>query len=127
MRSFIALTLCLLPLCVNAADFIVDGVYYNITSSTDNTCQITYNTTSYNSYAGKVVIPEEVTYNGTTYSVTSIGNNAFRASSALSEVTIPTSVTSIGTYAFYNCTALHNITIPNNVKTIGSYAFSGCI
>ena len=31
----------------------------------------------YDDYTGNVVIPETVTYNGTTYSVTSIGEKAF--------------------------------------------------
>ena len=54
-------------------------------------------------YNGDIVIPESVTYNGSTYNVTSIGNNAFYWCSGLTSVTIPNSVTSIGDYAFYHC------------------------
>jgi hypothetical protein len=39
-------------------------------------------------------------------SVTSIGQEAFRACSGMASVTIPNSVTSIGNYAFYYCSAL---------------------
>ena len=53
-----------------------------------------------NEYSGNVVIPESVTYNGTSYPVTSIGYSAFCDCSGLTSVTIPNSVTSIGSGAF---------------------------
>ena len=82
-------------------------LYYNITS--DNTIEVTYysSTTTDNNYvSGDVVIPSSVTNNGTTYSVTSIGDAAFSDCSSLTSVTIPNSVTSIGDYAFYLCSGL---------------------
>jgi len=66
---------------VSAHDFEVDGIYYNITSSTDMTVKVTYRGNYYNSYSneyiGSVVIPESVTYGGSTYRVTSIGSSSF--------------------------------------------------
>ncbi len=59
-------------------------------------------------------------------SVTNIGLSAFRNCSSLQSVTIPNSVTSIGNYAFRNCSNLQSVTIPNSVTSIGMYAFSGC-
>ncbi|MCR5361508.1 MAG: leucine-rich repeat domain-containing protein [Bacteroidales bacterium] len=67
-----------------------------------------------------------MTYNGTTYSVTSIGNSAFYWCSGLTSIEIPNSVTSFGRYAFYGCTGLTSIVIPSGVTSIGWSAFDGC-
>ena len=101
----VAVLLC--SVSANAHDFKVGGIYYNITSSTDLMVEVTYGGSSSsaytNEYTGFVTIPESVTYNGTTYSVTSIGYQAFCYCSGLTSVTIPNSVTSIGDAAFSGC------------------------
>ncbi|MBR4211499.1 MAG: leucine-rich repeat domain-containing protein, partial [Oscillibacter sp.] len=51
--------------------------------------------------------------------VTSLGNYAFRACSALASVTIPDGVTSIGESTFYDCSSLTSVTIPDSVTSIG--------
>ena len=104
MKAFKHLFVAMLLLCsiaANANSFEVDGVYYNVTSEENKTVAVTYNYS--NEYTGSVVIPESVTYNGTTYSVTSIGSSAFYYCSGLTSITIPNSVTSIGSSAFYYC------------------------
>ena len=110
-----------------AHDFEVDGIYYNYLDG--NNVKVTYRGNYYNSYdneyAGEVIIPSTVTYNGTTYSVTSIGDYAFEDCS-LASITIPNSVTSIGRGAFYYCRSLTSVTIGNSVKSIGNYAFYYC-
>ena len=115
---------------VNAHDFEVDGIYYNITNATNKTVAVTYSGSSYssvdNEYIGSVVIPESVSYNGKVYSVTSIEERAFFRCSGLTSVTIPNSVTSIGNDAFWYCSGLTSITIPNSVTSIGSGAFESC-
>ena len=118
----------ILPAAATAHDFVVDGIYYNINGSE---ATITYkgtNSTQYsNEYSGDVSIPSTVTYNGATYSVTSIGEKAFLECSRLTSIDIPNSVTTIGNYAFYGCSGLTSITIPNSVTFIGDYAFYNCL
>ena len=80
------------------------------------------------SASGPLVIPESVTYNGTAYTVTTIGWSAFYGCSGFTgSLTIPNSVTTIGSYAFWFCSGFTgSLTIPNSVTTIGNRAFSGC-
>ena len=132
-RLIIMVAICMLSLHAMAYDFSYTHqgktLYYNITS--DNTVEVTcYSHSIYdndNNYvSGDVVIPSSVTNNGTTYSVTSIGDNAFRNCSGLTSITIGNSVTSIGEGAFYECSELISVTIPNSVTSIGDYAFLEC-
>ena len=112
-----------------AHDFEVDGIYYKVLSNVDKTVEVTYRgdyASDYsNEYTGSVVIPDSVTYDGTTYSVTSIGESAFRECSGLTSITIPNSVTSIGEFAFA-VTGLTNIRIPNSVTNISNNVFGAC-
>ena len=113
---------------IYASDTKVDGIWYDFDDS-NLTAAVTYrgnNYFDYSEYSGSVVIPDSVTYNGTTYSVTSIGEYAFYDCSSLTSVTIPNSVTSIGEEAFWGCSSLTSITIPNSVTSIGDYAFEDC-
>ncbi|MCM1336590.1 MAG: leucine-rich repeat domain-containing protein, partial [Candidatus Amulumruptor caecigallinarius] len=82
-------------LSVYAYDFKIDGICYNINND-KTSVSVTYVSSSYGSYAGNITIPPSVTYNGTEYAVTSIGESAFNNCSSLQSVTIPNSVTSIG-------------------------------
>ena len=132
MKTIKHLFTALLLLCATVAtahDFEVDGIYYNITSSTDLTVEVTYKgyeSSSYGEYSGYITIPSTVFYSGEQYSVTYIGGFAFDQCRSLTSVTIPESVISIGDYAFYACWDLTSITIPEGVTSIGDYAFSGC-
>ncbi|MBQ9143899.1 MAG: leucine-rich repeat domain-containing protein, partial [Paludibacteraceae bacterium] len=114
---------------LSAYDFQVGDLYYNITSSSaPYTVMVTYqvysSSTNYSDLT-TATIPENVTHNGITYSVTEIGEDAFRACKSLTSVTIGNSVTSIGSWAFQGCSALTSITIPNSVTSIGIWAFEG--
>jgi hypothetical protein len=101
-----------------------NGFNFNITSSTTPyTVEVT------NGYYGTwhdLVIPSNVTYNGISYSVTKIANNAFLNDIYLTSIRIPNSVTRIGNYAFSVCLNLTTIDLPNSITTIDSSAFNGC-
>ena len=69
-------------------------------------------------------IPREIKYDGRTYRVTSIVNNAFSQMQGLTSVIIPNCVKSIGESAFFGCTGLTSVT--KLWGTIGRKAFKGC-
>jgi hypothetical protein len=119
---------------LSAYDFKVDGICYKILS--DTTAEVTYKSYNKDAYGascyngndvhGAIVIPSTVTYSGKSYSVTGIGNGAFRSSnSGPTSIEIPNSVTYIGEYAFYNCLSLTDIYNPSGLY-IGQYAFCSC-
>lgn len=119
---------------------VVDGVEYQITSST--TC--TFNKLK---DAGRidVVIPSIVNIEGGDYLVTTIGNDAMHKKNNLMSYTlytgfsflrgnfkarsveIPNTVTSIGEKAFAGCSMLQEINIPESVTVIGEKAFENCM
>ena len=109
-----------------AYDFEVDGIYYDITDRVVREVEVKFRDTYYNSYSGDVVIPGNVSYNGDTYRVTSIGDYAFLNCSGLTSVTIGSEVTSIGKRAFSGCNSLSSVTIGSGVTSIGNWAFDGC-
>ena len=110
-----------------AYDFVVNEIYYR--RITSNTAKVTYRDTNYDNYSGYVSIPASVSYAGTAYTVTKIGEYAFRGTNDgghLTSVTIPSTVTEIEHDAFWLQMNLGNVTIPTSVKTIGDYAFCWC-
>ncbi len=134
-RAMMAVAMVLLSLQAMALDYDFSytyqgkTLYYEILTGSTNAVAVTNYSTAYsinNHVSGGVVIPSSVEYNGATYSVTSIGRDAFMNCPDLISISIPNTVTSIGGFAFRDCTGLISITIPNSVTSIGRSAFSGC-
>ena len=129
-KSLLLFVLTLLStLTASAYDAEIDGIYYNFDIST-RTAEVTYyvyaSESNSSAYTGSVTIPETVTYEGVTYSVTLIGNSAFYKCRSLTSVTIPNSVVEIGNSAFHKCISLTSIKIPSTVTSIGNLAFDDC-
>ena len=132
MLTTIVVLLCSVTVC--GYDFKVDGICYNIIDKKKQTVSVDrdisyggfYGETHVTKYSGCVEIPESVTYNSKTYTVTAISRSAFYECYGLTSVTIPNSITSIGEKAFYDCDGISSITIPNSVTSIGYEAFYDC-
>ena len=71
-------------------------------------------------------IPATVKYNGVTYKVVQISDNAFKGCTKLTKVTIGSNVTKIGKKAFYQCKKLKTINMKKAAKitSFGKNAFS---
>ena len=111
-----------------ASDIEIDGIYY-IFDSNKMTATVTYGGSGYSyindEYSGKVTIPETVVYEGETYTVTAIGEDAFRECSC-TDVRLPKNITSIGDYAFYFCRSLLYVQFSDSLRSIGNCAFYYC-
>ena len=121
--------LCMLisTLSVWAHDFEVNGIFYKIMTNTsvyvsykgDNVIDFS------DEYSGSINIPPTVTYNGKTYTVEGVWNNAFKYCTGVTSITIPNTVTTINQSAF-SVTGITSIEIPSSVTTIGQDAFNSC-
>ncbi|MCR4660253.1 MAG: leucine-rich repeat domain-containing protein [Bacteroidales bacterium] len=75
---------------------------------------------------GGLDIPSTVQHDGTTYTVTDIGRQAFFGCSGLTRVSVPESVTNIAAMAFNYCSSLDTIELPTTLNKIASAAFGDC-
>ena len=111
-RFSLLLLAILLPALATAHDFEVDGIYYKINGNEATvTFKGRYCNSFYDEYSGSVVIPATVTYNETTYPVTSIDALAFFWCTEMTSIVIPNSLTEIGQEAFARCPGLANIVV----------------
>ena len=124
-KLFLLSMLICLSVVARAADVVIDGIFYNL-SSNDKTAEVTRNPDTNKKYEGAIVIPETISFGGVEYKVSKIGGWAFIDCTSLSSVVIPESVTYIGGGAFQNCSNLYSINIPSSVTFIDGKAFYGC-
>ena len=127
MKKIFFTLLALLACSFSFAEIVKIGdLYYSLSS---NTAQVVKDQTSNNSvYSAytSVAIPASVTYNSTTYSVTSIGTSAFEGLTNLESVVLPSTITTINTDAFYGCTKLSSVNLPKGLTSINLRAFYNC-
>ncbi len=97
-------------------------ITYKVTNAAKQEVQYTSNKTTQK----KVVVPDTVTVDGITYTVTSVADKAFANNKKLKSVTISKNITTIGKNAFSGCKNLKNIVIKSTkLKKIGKKAFKG--
>ena len=82
--------------------------------------------TGYTGSSEYLTIPSTITNNGVTYTVTSLGQNAFKENSTIKRVYISSGIKSIGTMCFYKCSNLTYISIPNTIQRMDSCCFQLC-
>lgn len=77
---------------------------------------------------GALSIPETVSHDGVTYTVTEIGERAFQNCTSLSgDLVIPNTVRRIETEAFECCSGFHGtLTLSNQLVYVGYLAFNNC-
>ena len=127
LLATLAVLLC--SISARAHDFEVDGIYYNVISSSNLTVEVTFRGEYwhyYDEYQGVVKIPSTFFYNGMEYHVVSIGSEAFYGCRGLTSIILPESLTSIGSKAFYDCWGLTSINFPEGLTSIGSETFYHC-
>lgn len=111
-------------------DFKVNDLNYCITSETE--VGVSYSLVNFlgiNPIAKSkknISIPDTVTYQGKTYTITSVCSGAFKNYRHVVSISIPNSVSSIGSKAFENCKSLTSINIPDGVSTIDEHTFNSC-
>lgn len=106
----------------SAQNFMSGGIGYHVLSSEDHTVEVT-GKESCTPYSGNINIPATVTYNGETYDVVALGEEAFSQAS-LSGIIIPSSVTQIKRGCFLFASGPSSITIPASVAVIEPMAFA---
>ena len=109
----------------NANRFVVDGFAYEVLSD-GISVEVEPNKYDKN-HLTAIRIPSYVTYNGTTYTVTSIHDYTFNGCSEAISIELPPTLTTIKAGAFQKCTSLTSVTIPSGITYIGDDIFKGCV
>ena len=85
----------------------IDGVTYEFDEPA--TGEATVVPSNNGNYSGEIFIPATVTYNGQEYTVTVIGDNAFKQCRNLTSVSMPYTIKSLGDKAFFQCSGIITI------------------
>ena len=118
----------------------IEGFWYDLYTDSPNTATVVGYTSEnqYNQNPSYLTVPQTVTYNGQTYTVTAIGDDAFTPTSEggtytlvgfrnnLVTLNLPSTITYIGDRAFNGFTRLLFFELPTSLTHIGDEAFKNC-
>jgi hypothetical protein len=99
-----------------------DGMIFEVDEDTKEAALTSY----YDVDQEEFLVPDEISYNGKVYPVTSVGESAFESDPVLTTVTLGSNVTTLDTDAFYSCPELTSITLDDSLTTIEEYGIGGC-
>lgn len=111
----------------------LNGIIYELNSNT-----LTAKVAGYSEKPEIVVIPSQVTVDSVptasgssfdldvVFTITEIGENAFRDCTDITSITLPETITNISASAFEGCPILWEVKLPSSLKSIDEYAFSWC-
>ena len=102
-----------------------DGLYYNIISKEEGTLELTCGG-DFGAYENDITVPDSVEYNGRTYAVVRIGDDAFRQCRDLIGIVLPPTIRSIGNNAFMDCDSLATVNLPDGITEMGDSLFRRC-
>lgn len=121
IRTILFSLLCVCSLAANAAY----GYFFTVPNDDGKNIKYYTNddgdfcvTVAEDNYSGILNIPSTIEYEGNTYTVTSIGSEAFKGCSTLTGVSIPATVTYIGYSAFVNCSSLSSLRFEDGEQTL---------
>lgn len=120
MKKSLLTMLLFASVIANAQEITYKGLKYAVTDSKTKTARVVDEVSS--SDATSYDVPATIVIGGVTYTVNSIGEDAFRWSKATS-ITLPETIDSIQYCAFYS-TEITSIKLPSKLKYIGEYAFN---
>ena len=114
-KLFLMLIILWIALTASAYDFVYNYLEYSIIDRETRTCRI--DGTVHSTWGWDEIILSEVTDGETTYTVTAIGEEAFRGHWWDRKVEIPSTITEIGRKAFMRC-RIDSIVLPEDVTEI---------
>lgn len=79
----------------------IDNIFY-ILDYEQNQATVTYRNSSFNSYEGDIIIPEQISFNNNIFTVTTIGQSAFRDCGNLGNIQLPNTIHTIEETSFWN-------------------------
>ena len=110
----------------NVFDFYKDGIYYRKTSTNTVNVSMASGDPSYilTGPSDYLEVPQTVTCDGVTYTVTGVGDYAFQDCQVTNYIQLPPTVTSIGRMAFNGCQS--DVIVTGALTYLGNYAFEYC-